>query len=89
MVLLVVAAGRVALHRWDWFERPGVPGFVVMLTTGFLLALLVELVALHLLGRWQYTVKMPTVMGIGVVPIAQMLVLPPLIFRIASYNTRP
>jgi len=82
MVLIVAATGRVILRRRDWFEQPGASGYLVMLATGLVLAVLVESVALHLLGRWQYTVRMPTVLSIGVVPIAQMLLVPPLIFRI-------
>jgi len=47
---------------------------------------LVEWVGVHVLGRWQYTETMPVVpgLGVGVIPIAQMLLLPPLIFRIAA-----
>lgn len=84
MVWLVVAAGWMTLKRLDWFERPGIAGNVVMLTTGFLLAVLVEWVGMRVLDRWQYTETMPVVsgLGIGVVPIAQMLLLPPLIFRL-------
>ena len=82
MVLLIIVAGRITLHRWNWFERPGIAGYFIMLTAGLLLALSVEWGAVYLLGRWQYTVNMPTIVGpgIGVIPIAQMLVLPPLIF---------
>jgi hypothetical protein len=65
-----------------------------MIAAGFFLAVLVEWVAVHILNRWEYTPSMPTlpVLHIGLVPIAQMLILPPLIFRIVatwSYNTRP
>jgi hypothetical protein len=83
MVMLIVVAGWITLQQQDWFEHPGIPGYLVMLTTGFLLALFVEWVAVHVLGRWQYTAEMPRVpgLGIGIVPIAQMLLLPPLIFR--------
>ena len=82
MMLIIAATGRIILRRWDWFEQPGASGYLVTLATGLVLAVFVEAVALQLLGRWQYTVKMPTVLGVGVVPIAQMLLLPPLIFRI-------
>ena len=85
MVLIITGSGRVILGRWDWFKQPGASGYLVMLATGLVLAVLVESVALQLTGRWQYTVKMPTVLGIGVVPIAQMLLLPPLIFRIVAH----
>jgi hypothetical protein len=49
-----------------------------MFITGLTLAVLVEFAAVHILGRWQYTVNMLTVPGlyVGLVPIAQMLLLP-------------
>jgi hypothetical protein len=86
MVLLIYLAGRITLQRLDWFEHPGVRGYVVMLTTGFLLGLLVEWLGLRVLNRWQYTDRMPLLprLGLGIVPIAQMLLLPPLIFRIVA-----
>ncbi|MGH8546146.1 MAG: hypothetical protein ACREX3_21495 [Gammaproteobacteria bacterium] len=84
MVMIIFAAGWITLHRWDWFQQPGVAGYVAMFITGLTLAVLVEFVAVHILGRWQYTVKMPIVPGfdVGLVPIAQMLILPALIFRV-------
>lgn len=87
MMLIIAATGRVILRRWDWFEQPGASGYLVMLATELFLAVLVESVALQLLGRWQYTVKMPTVLSIGVVPIAQMLLLPPLILPRATLHS--
>ena len=86
MVLLIVATGWITLRQPDWFVRPSIPGYLVMITSGLVLAVLVEWVAVHGLGRWVYAEKMPTVpgLGIGLVPIAQMLILPPLIFRIAT-----
>jgi hypothetical protein len=94
MVLVIVAAGWIALRRSDWFFRPGLRGYLVIITAGLVLAVLVEWVAVHVLNRWEYTPNMPKLPGldIGLVPIAQMLILPPLIFRIAamrSYNSRP
>ena len=87
MVLLIVAAGWIMLKRRDWIERPGVAGYVVMLTAGFLLALLVEWLGLHVLRRWEYADRMQLLpaLRVGVAPITQMLVLPPLIFKIVSF----
>jgi hypothetical protein len=86
MVMLIFAAGWITLHRWDWFKQPGVVGYLVMAAAGLVLAISVEWVAVHILERWQYTEQMPTlpVLGVGLVPIVQMLILPPLIFRIAA-----
>ena len=86
MVLLIVTAGWITLRQPAWFVRPGVRGYLVMITTGLVLAVVIEWIAVHKLGRWVYAEKMPTVpgMGIGLVPIAQMLILPPVIFRITA-----
>jgi hypothetical protein len=86
MVLLIVAAGWITLRKPDWFVRPGVSGYLIMIAAGLLLAILVEWLGLLVLGRWQYTDNMPRIpgLGLGVVPIAQMLILPPVIFRIAA-----
>jgi hypothetical protein len=86
LVLIVLAFGMGVLRRDDWFERPGLHGYLVMLPTGIILAVAVEAVAVHVLHRWTYTDAMPRIPGleIGLVPIAQMLVLPPLIFFLAS-----
>jgi len=87
MVLLIVAAGWIMLKRGDWFERPSIAGYVVMLTGGFLLALFVEWLGLHVLRRWEYSERMPLLPSLrgGLAPIAQMLFLPPLIFRTVSF----
>jgi len=89
MVLLIFAAGWMILKRGDWFERPGIAGYVVMLTAGFLFALLVEWLGLHVLRRWEYSQRMSLLpgLGVGIAPIAQMLFLPPLIFRIVPFFT--
>src|SRR5205807_2096564 len=42
MVLLIVAAGWITLRRWDWFEQPAVVGYVVMVTAGLVMAVLIE-----------------------------------------------
>ena len=86
MVLLIFAVGWISFQRWDWFRQPGVGGYLLMLTAGLVLAVLVEWVAVHTLGRWAYTGRMPVVpgIGIGIVPIVQMIILPPVIFRTAA-----
>ena len=86
MVLGIVASGGVILQRPDWFVRPGLQGAIVMVAVGLVLGVTVEWVAVHVLQRWAYTARMPCVPGlnVGVVPVAQMLILPPLIFRLVA-----
>lgn len=81
LVLLIYAAGRAAFGSRDWFERPGAGGYALMLSAGFAVAAAVEAAALAL-GYWEYKGSMPRLpaLGLGLAPLAQMLVLPPLIF---------
>ncbi|MCI0388031.1 MAG: hypothetical protein MOB07_04590 [Acidobacteria bacterium] len=75
LVLLIFALGWVVLQRGDWFMRPGVRGYVLMLIAGLVIAISIELMAVYILRRWEYTTQMPLVpgLGVGVTPIAQML----------------
>jgi hypothetical protein len=86
MVLLIVAAGWIIVHQQNWFQKPVVSDYLVMLSTGFIMAVMVEWLGVHILRRWAYGEKMPMLPGlsIGLIPIAQMLFLPPLIFRIVA-----
>jgi hypothetical protein len=86
LVLLIFAAGAAVFRRWDWFVRPERYGVVLMLGAGLLIGIIVEWVAVHILGLWGYTARMPVVplFGVGLTPVAQMLVLPPVIFRVVA-----
>lgn len=83
---IIFASGWAFLSRPDWFIDPGFKGYVVMLSSGFLIAIAIEWYAVHVLARWEYTDQMPTLPGteVGITPILQMLILPPLIFRITA-----
>lgn len=91
LVLLIFATGWAALQQQDWFVHPGVCGYAVMLAAGLVVGVSVEWVAVYVVERRAYTPQMPLVpgLGIGIVPITQMLVLPPLIFRVAAAQGRP
>ena len=86
LVLLIFGVGWLVLRRHDWFARPGTRGYALLFTMGLVLAVAVEWVAVHVLQRWTYLPAMPRlpILDIGIVPILQMLVLPPLIFRVAA-----
>jgi hypothetical protein len=86
MVLLIVAAGWITLRQQNWFQQPVVSGYLVMFAAGLVIAVIAEWLGVSILRRWEYTEQMPTVpgLGIGLIPIAQMVFLPPLIFRIVA-----
>ena len=86
LVLLILALGWVTFGRPDWFVRPGMRGYLLMVLAGFVISVSVELIALRTMRGWIYTPRMPLVpvAGVGLAPVMQMLVLPPLIFRLSS-----
>lgn len=86
LVLFIFATGWAALRQREWFMHPDVRGYAVMLTMGVVIGVSIEWVAVHIAKRWAYTSQMPLVpgLGVGVAPIIQMLVLPPLIFRVVA-----
>lgn len=83
LVLGIFAVGWLLRREHTWFVHPGAQGYGVMVMTGLVIGVAIEWIAVHLLGRWLYTAAMPLVPGlaVGMVPIIQMLVLPPLVFR--------
>ena len=87
IVLLIFCVGWVARGRSDWADRPGWAGYALMLVTGFAIAVIVEWVALHGLNRWSYTDNMPLLpgLGVGIAPVLQMPLLPPIIFRVTRW----
>ena len=86
MILLLFGFGWLVLGRRDWFARPGVRGYAIIVAAGAALAIAIEWTAVHVLQRWTYTESMPHVPGleIGLVPVLQMMVLPPIVLRIAA-----
>ena len=87
LVLLIAVTGGLVFGDWHWSERPGARGYVLMAMVGLMIGVGVEWAAVHIAERWSYTASMPRLPGldVGVLPIAQMLVLPPLIFSTAKF----
>ncbi len=90
LVLLIFGAGWVALRRSDWFVNPGQRGYFVMMVVGLVIGVFVEWTAVHVMERWAYAPRMPVIpiFNVGLTPVAQMLALPPLIFRAVAMSHR-
>lgn len=91
LVCLIYLAGYGVFGRQDWHEQARARHYAVMLGMGALVAIAVEWVAMDIAKRWEYTDSMPLVplIDIGIVPIVQMLALPPVIFALAAaYHRR-
>ncbi|HWP22889.1 MAG TPA: hypothetical protein VNM15_01730 [Candidatus Binatia bacterium] len=77
MTLIIFWIGWLAFRDSEWIFKPGVKGYGLMLVMGIFLAVVVELNALYVTGAWNYNERMVTVLGVGVLPVLQMIVLPP------------
>ena len=76
VIALLAYGGVAALRTRRWVMSPDAgarTGFVIV---GVGITVLFEHVSVYRLGRWSYTPAMPLLAGIGVVPIAQWIVLP-------------
>ena len=87
IVMLIFCVGWAVQGRSDWTDQPGWAAYALMLTTGFSVAVIVEWVGFYGLNRWSYTASMPLLpgLGIGVVPVLQILILPPVIFKMTGW----
>lgn len=87
ILLMIFLAGWLVFRRPDWADRPALPGYALMLSCGFVIATVIELGAVYVLNRWEYAASMPRLpyLGVGLVPVLQMLVLPPVIFKVTAW----
>jgi hypothetical protein len=82
LVLVTYAAVAIFVRSPDWYTRPSPRSYMALAAAGLAIGVAVEWWGLHLARRWQYSELMPTIpaIGIGVIPVLQMLLLPPAIF---------
>ena len=88
--ITLVAYGVVATFtkRVDWLLWVRRRDLAVFIRAGLMLTASIELVSVYALDRWAYDDSMPLVAGIGLVPLLQWLVLPPLGLWLAQRHLR-
>lgn len=74
---IAFALAAAAARRVSWPLQRGVVPIAVFLAIGLIITIAFEVFALRT-GRWTYAVEMPTLFGIGVLPLLQWSVIPPL-----------
>jgi hypothetical protein len=79
IALAMFALAGIGLWRGDWPEsRPWTGGAIVMIgATAF--TVWSEWYNVDHAGNWRYTASMPTMFGIGLSPLLQWLILPPVL----------
>ena len=86
LVLGIFFIGRIVLGCWEWFEHPGVRGYATMVISGLAISVATEWMMVYVAHRWGYRESMPLIsgLGVGIAPVAQMLILPPLVFWVVG-----
>ena len=85
LILGIFWAGVAVFSRVDWVDRPRFPGYFFMVGAGLLVSVVIELNAVYRVEKWGYGTIMPIIptLGVGILPVLQMITLPPLIFFLA------
>jgi len=88
ILLIIYTVGLFVFRKSDWSDHPGFAGYALMLSTGFVVAATIERYAIHVLERWSYSLRMPLFpwLDIGLIPVLQMLILPPIVFRFTAWR---
>jgi hypothetical protein len=86
IILGIYGSGVVIFRRTGWIRRPRFAGYFLMLTAGFSVSAIIELNAVYHRGAWGYLPMMPILpfFGVGLLPVLQMVLLPPIIFVIVA-----
>ena len=84
LVGMIYVVCAIVFRENDWYQRIRASHYLTIVATGLAVSVLVEWAAL-LKHRWVYAATMPLIPGmqIGLVPVAQMIVLPLVVFLIA------
>lgn len=74
----------------DWYRSPGKSQYVVYLSVGVLLTIVLEWINIYLLGRWDYSPLMPVIPGInvGIIPVLQWLIVPLVLLYVLNQGER-
>jgi hypothetical protein len=82
-VMIVISFWIVAALKKDrgWILRPSLKSLALFLLPGIIMTIVFEALATGPLHRWAYADAMPTLpgLGTGMAPLAQWLILPPII----------
>ena len=74
-------AASITTRRW--LLRPGLASFATYLAVGVVMTIAFEYVNVYVLHRWSYAPLMLVVAGIGVLPLLQWCVFPPVVLWLA------
>ena len=91
LILLGAFWAAACLQRTrQWRMQPPLGTFLAFISAGMVMTLALEWWATRISGRWAYAETMPTipVLGTGVLPLLQWLLIPPIVVWVVRRQTR-
>jgi hypothetical protein len=82
--LVAYGAGALVAGNRLWLASFRRATFGAYIGAGLLITVSLEWVNVYVLGRWAYAARMPVLLGIGLAPLLQWLVVPPLVLWFAA-----
>ncbi|MBI4975597.1 hypothetical protein HZC20_02875 [Candidatus Peregrinibacteria bacterium] len=70
-ILGIFAIVSLKNKNTNWIKNPNKFDYLMVVFLGLIIAISIEMINLNL-GRWEYTVAMPTFFGIGISPLIQL-----------------
>ena len=71
IILGIFAIVSLKNKNYKWIKNPSKFDYLLVAFLGLIIAAFIEIINLNL-GRWKYTVAMPTLFGIGISPLIQL-----------------
>ena len=71
IILGIFAIVSLKNKNLNWIKNPSKFDYFMVVFLGLIIAIFIEMINLNL-GRWEYTLAMPTLFGIGISPLIQL-----------------
>ena len=71
IILGIFAIVSLKNKNLNWIKNPSKFDYFMVVFLGLIIAIFIEMINLNL-GRWKYTLAMPTLFGIGISPLIQL-----------------
>jgi len=71
IILGIFAIVSLKNKNLNWIKNPSKLDYLIVVFLGLIIAIFIEMINLNL-GRWEYTMAMPTLFGIGISPLIQL-----------------
>lgn len=72
-----------------WIARQGIGAWVLFMLLGLGYTIFSEIFNTQIVRSWEYAPAMPTVFGLGLTPMLQWLIVPPIVLSLARHTIRP